>query len=531
MRVPSKTPESIADNIFRSIAQTFPVACASDEFFYFPHIKLTDPDWSAWDLFSSETIADMTERLSSWESEVDQVSADQHDISRQIDLALLKKFISTIKEQLSVVRFWEIKPTFYLSIACIGLAEALESKNPEAIYGRIKGLPSFLDRACLNLKDVPLLFRDICLEMVSDTRNYFVLLNREIPEFDPAIRALDKFENKLLGVLTREDFVMPGDLIERIIFSHINCRMNEDEVNNILDQEITEMRQAISEISKEIIGNNITKEVPFKLLLNIIESIPLPVIGEGGLIGLYRNEVMSLARHCLEHKLLTPEMFVSCPVSVSPAPLYLSEIRTSSSYSIHPLHPPSGGVFYVINANDPRKAVQEYQREYRMLSAHETYPGHHLLDSARLSLDSSIRRAIEQPIFYEGWACFAEDIMRQTGYFADPYDRLMLAKRRLWRSIRGKIDIGLQTGKLSIPDAARYLSETGLTADQALRSVRRYLLNPGYQLCYTLGLRSFMHLFDTYGYNNNIQLFVRMVLSQGEINFADLEAVLKLSRE
>lgn len=62
--------------------------------------------------------------------------------------------------------------------------------------------------------------------------------------------------------------------------------------------------------------------------------------------------------------------------------------------------------------------------------------------------------------------------------------------------------------------------------EQAMSSVRKYTLNPGYQLCYTLGLRRFLDLFHRYG-DENLQNFVPTVLGQGEIDFADLEKILR----
>ena len=117
--------------------------------------------------------------------------------------------------------------------------------------------------------------------------------------------------------------------------------------------------------------------------------------------------------------------------------------------------------------------------------------------------------------------------MRITGYFSDPVHSLLLAKRRLWRAIRGKVDLGLQTGIMDISTAAGYLGKTGISSEQAKHSASRYPLNPGYQLCYTLGLRRFQGLFQRYG-QENVPRFVHTIVNQGEIGFSDLEKILKL---
>jgi len=161
-----------------------------------------------------------------------------------------------------------------------------------------------------------------------------------------------------------------------------------------------------------------------------------------------------------------------------------------------------------------------------MTCAHETYPGHHLLDASRWSLVQPLRRAVEQPIFYEGWACFAEELLRLTGYFSHYGDRLLLARRRLLHAMRSKVDVGLQTGTMDIPTAAKYLEARGISTERAISLARKYPLNPGYQLCYTLGLRRFQDLMNRYGHNN-LPKFVQTVLGQGEIHFTDLEKILQ----
>ncbi|MCK4465329.1 MAG: hypothetical protein KAU83_06425, partial [Bacteroidales bacterium] len=173
MKNASSSVDVIAQSMYKTLAQTFPVACASDEFYYFPHIRLPDQKWSIWDQFSNERIMDIVKFLSSCENELDVISASQQNQVTRTDLALLQKFACTLREQLSEYQIWRKQPTFYLTLASIGLSEAMGSKDPSAIHERAVGLPGFLDQAVNNLKHVPLLFRDIAFEMISDTKQYF----------------------------------------------------------------------------------------------------------------------------------------------------------------------------------------------------------------------------------------------------------------------------------------------------------------------------------------------------------------------
>jgi len=516
--------EAIGYGAFEALARAFPVACSSDEFYYFPQVRAAEPVWSAWDRFCPETVAEVAEGLSAWEYELEEIDRSRPAPELQADINLLRGLVRTLREQLSEVRGWEFQPSLYLTLAGIGLAEAMEAEDPAAKHERAGNLHLFLDQAGRNLNGVPELFRDIGLEMVRDTGQFFLLLKERLPELRTAIDALDRFEQRLKSVSTRADFRLPQEMAERVFQSHIGCGLDLEQIGRVLDREESEMRQVLEQEAARLGPGRAGTATTPRPWLKVYGSIPGPSMGEGGAIGLFRNEVAAMGRHCLEQGLIQKELFLSCPVSVEPMPDFLAAIRTGASYSIPPRHPPRGGTFHVARQVGAG-ARAGFLREYRMTCAHEAYPGHHLLDASRWSLPQPLGRAIERPIFYEGWACFAEEIMRLTGYFSQRYDRLLLARRRLTHAVRARVDVGLQTGSMNIEEAAACLQSTGISGERALTLARNYTLNPGYQLCYTLGLRRFLELSEQYG-RGRLAGFVRTVLGQGEIQFADLAQVL-----
>jgi len=383
-------------------------------------------------------------------------------------------------------------------------------------------MAAFFDQAAKNLTRVPALFKDLGLEMIVDVGNYLRRLLGLLPELTSALSALDRFESTLRALPTSRRFHLPAHLFNRVIRSHMNTGMGVEAVDHCLDLEINATRR--------LLDFTTTRYFRGKSWEAAYQRIPLPEIGSDGLLGLYNRQVDHLARHLLDMEIFTSDWLNTCPVRVQPVPGFLSATRTASSYSIPPGHPPAGGTFFILNADDPSESGRGYQREYRILSAHETYPGHHLLDSCRWRLESPIRRVIEQPLFYEGWACFAEELMYRTGYLKGANDLLMLTRRRFWRAVRGKVDLGLQNGTMNLETAAKTLHQAGLALPQARGVVRKYALNPGYQVCYTIGYQQFRNLFNKYG-RRRLPWFVHIVLSQGEINFRDLAAVLKESSQ
>ena len=511
------TVQDIAARMFETLARCFPVCSASDEFHYFPQAQALKEDWSRWDDFSPEAVEELTEKLLAWEDDLARLARNRSDQDTLIDISMLCRVAQTISEQLTDVRFHETQPTFYLTIACIGLAEVFDG-DPAAWEDRVRGLPAFLDKARMNLRHIPPLFRDLGLEMARDAMSWFASIRHIRSGLEPVLSALESFEDHLRQVSTCDNFLLAPELLERIVCNHMGCAIGIEDVREEIDQEIRETQQIMSEEARRL--------DPGCSWLEVYRSIPLPSLPKDGLVGLYREAVLGLGQHCLEQGLVTPDMFNSCPVRVEPVPFYLSAIRSAAAYSIPPGHPPCGGTFFILDVDIPEKLRKVLQPDWRMLTAHETYPGHHLLDASRWDLERALRRPIEFPLFYEGWACFAEELLLHTGYFQGPADCLLLARRRFWRAVRGKVDLDIQTG-MDLFTTACFLEEAGMSKNQAASVVRKYALKPGYQLCYTIGQRRFRDIYERFG-KDSPRDFTQKVLALGEIGFDNLEKVLTI---
>ncbi|OYP10391.1 DUF885 domain-containing protein [Streptomyces sp. FBKL.4005] len=149
---------------------------------------------------------------------------------------------------------------------------------------------------------------------------------------------------------------------------------------------------------------------------------------------------------------------------------------------------------------------------------HEAVPGHHLqLGTTTLNtttLNRFQRLSCElHPGHCEGWGLYAERLMDELGYFADPAHRLgMLAGGQQLRAARIVLDIGLHL-RLPIPpgtgfhDGERWtpqLARDFLTHHCALNppafvafEIDRYLGRPGQALAYKLGEKVWLEARDT----------------------------------
>ena len=509
---------AVAKEVFDYLGKTFPVCCSSDEFPYFPQIVPPQGGWTGWDNFTPDKIVEVNALLTSAERAIGLISQKTQDAEILADAETFKRMARTLREQLVEVRFHETQPTFHLTVMCTALAASLEDPDPQAWNVRAQTLPPFLKQAQEVLIDMPRLFRDLGLEMIRDIAAWLQSLAMERNELAPVFSALDQFGDFLRSARTRSDYLLPPEIVERIVKEHIGCGVGLDEVRNTLMEESDEMGRIMGESSEALFPGTGWRQA--------IRKIPLPAIPAEGQLEMYRKEADNLLRHCITSGIVTEDLPGISPLRISVLPPYLKAIRAASAYSFTPANPSQKGTFYIVPPEGPWSDNREELAEYRMLTAHETYPGHHLLDTWRWHFVSPLRRPLENPLFYEGWACFAEELMRETGYFSGTADLFLLAKRRYRRAVRGLVDLGLQTGKLTSRDAAQLLVEAGFPADTAASVVPKYTLRPGYQVCYAFGLRHFLDLYRRYG-TGDAKRFVEQVLSGGEIGFDLLEKSLR----
>jgi len=511
--------QSIADELFGYLGKTFPVCCGSDEFYYFPQIVPTQEGWTVWDDFTPERAGEAGKRLSSAEDAFDLFLGGNDDPDLHADAETLRRMARTLREQLCEVRVQETQPTFHLTVLCTALASSLGDPDRRAWGIRAKTVPLFLSRAAETLTGMPRLFRDQGVAMVRDTKAWLRSLAMPESEMAPVLSATERFGEFLRNAPTRNEYRLPTDIVERIVGEHIGCRVGLDEVRDVILEEIREMDAGMGlECRKLFPGDNWREAV---------RKIPPPEIPEGGTLTLYRKEADVLLRHCIREGIVPEALPGTSPLQVVLLPPYLKAIRAASAYSFTPEHPSRKGTFFIVPPDGSWDDNREDLVDCRMLTAHEAYPGHHLLDTWRWHFVSPLRRPVENPLFYEGWACFAEELMRVTGYFSGAEDRLLLAKRRYRRAVRGLVDLDLQTGKLDQRSAADRLADAGFSRDAASSVAAKYALRPGYQVCYTFGLRRFLDLYGRFG-THGPKGFVEAVLSCGEIGFDLLERALRM---
>jgi uncharacterized protein (DUF885 family) len=183
--------------------------------------------------------------------------------------------------------------------------------------------------------------------------------------------------------------------------------------------------------------------------------------------------------------------------SVEPSPPFQRPVLAVASYQRPPafrdtLH----GHFFVPYPPDGTSPDEVQKRLEGNCSAgipttavHEAYPGHHWHLVMAKSNPSHARRIFGTAYFSEGWALYAERVMREQGFFTDPKHLLYQYEATIFRAARIVVDTSLHMGEMTFDEAVRFMVEKGnLTEPNARAEVGRYCSWPTQASSYLTGM-------------------------------------------
>ena len=530
----------IAEKYFDYLARHFPVMCASDEFHFLPRAEKAAEYYHELDKLDAETLFRVMSDLKGFQNDLAALTAEDDDLEKQIDIALMQANINGVVIELDQNRTWQHNPIFYLKIAFIGLDHALHKPSADLqntiarTFARLSQIPRVLNQAVENIKAVPAAYYQASLYMVEDCRQYLKnvgqFLNLTGVQSDSAsglklVQTVDdslvSFQRFLKTKRPEPDRTFAGETLERTLNEHFLCIRNLDEIFQIAEEGWNENLGRLEELKSHI--------QPGKSWQQIYHEYYPAEINQPDTLALYAREIENL-KVFFEKRGLSGEALNSA-LEISETPVYLRSVRGAASFAAaYTSDKNEKSYFYITTRlahqsdNQVQQSLQKrFHREYRLLTAHEAVPGHHYLDAVRRRLKNPIRRQIESPLFYEGWASYAESLLAEYGYEQSPLEVLVDLKRNLWRAARCQIDVGLTTGRISEADSLKLLEICSFSPGEARRQIDRFRLNPGYQLCYSLGHYELAHLKSAFGTRLGNQRFHEHLLEGGELPFHLIE--------
>lgn len=521
-----RTVLEIADDYFSFLGKTLPQQCASDEFYFLPRSQEARRHLDRLDDLTPEKVLDHTRYVESLLTELGGERAEE--LEDEIDRTLMELSMNSFLREFRDMAVWRLDPTLYVKIPLFATAHAMAERqgapcHEETLAAVFSRIPPFLSQAIGNLETPSALSIAVTLEMVRDAVHFYEQdvplflemkgvpwerLSQKIPQ---VIWAWKGFEGALHRLPEDVPFAVGENGLEMIYSKSLSCGRSPGEVlelaQSTYDRTLEKIHTLVRTIDKE-------KDWPSLRF----ERVPLVSSSEQA-VALYRKEVAKLRGFLYGLDIIT--FPPGEEVAVLETPVYLQSLRATASYRAPLTGDPSDhGIFFITPGEKDMELISGH---CPYLSAHETYPGHHILDHIRIHHPNPIRRQIEMPLFYEGWACYAEQLLDELGYITDPRQELIQMERQLWRCLRAFLDVKLQTGAMDLEEGKREILRLGFSEDRARRQVRRFALAPGYQSCYFLGTHEIIALREKYASQMELKGFHDILLGGGEIPFPLVE--------
>ena len=206
-----------------------------------------------------------------------------------------------------------------------------------------------------------------------------------------------------------------------------------------------------------------------------------------------------------EHELVSFPAGEECAVVPSP-PFQRPVLAVASYMQPPPFSDRMRGHFFV---PFPPDGASEDEIQKRLASnsypgipttaVHEAYPGHHWHLVMSKANPSRLRQVFRTPYFSEGWALYAERMMREQGFFSDLRHEMNQYEATIFRAARIVVDTSLHMGEMSWDEAVAFMtSRTGLTEPTAKAEVTRYCAWPTQASSYLTGCLEIVRIRDAF---------------------------------
>jgi len=518
----------LADDYFAFMARAYPVMTLSDEFYFFPRASQAIQYLNCLDSLDKEKTNQNNSQIKTLMRDLERLDTKKMDLETQIDYQLIKASMNGFLREFQNIKIWQNDPNLYLKIIILGI-EQIVHKLPmikRAIRGeltsRIKQIPRLLKEAKTNLKQIPLYSQEVAIQTAEATVKYlktdFLLFlkarglkTKELKLLTSrAIQSLEEFKRFLKRKTSSEDFIKDRAILEDLLINGFSYQRSLREIFEIASWEYQRIRQELKMASSHI--------QPAMSWQGILSNYRIKIKNKKELLSLYSHQIICLRDFLAKSDLINLPRMQN--IKVRQTPVYLAPIRASASYSCPLSKNQKESAFFYVSINNIKENIHQ---EYIFVTAHETYPGHHLLDSIRRNIQNPIRRQIESPLFYEGWASYAERLIDEFGYQKHSRQRLVGLRRQAWRAIRAKLDVGIRINKIKPSQAADELRWLGYSSERVKAMLRHYILTYGYQLCYTIGKFEIENLRKKFVPLMGIKNFHSCLLGGGQLPFDSIK--------
>lgn len=505
------------------------------------------------------------ERVSAELEAIKKLRAKLHEIAKasmhpslQVDYSVLDHILEVDIYELEHQALLKRRPQYYLE-PLFSVYQLLSkdfgkySERASNALARIKQFPQILEQAERNISHPPRIWVEQALRQTGDAIDGIlpdlIPLFRGYTSYDPVMKTqVDETLNKARAALSRyRDFlkndILPaadGDFIsgDYAYGFYLERWHNLDMTPGSARKYAQKSYQAaLQDLEKEALNIDamLAKEKGWKGVLNKFPREHPPL---SDILKVFQDQADRAYQYFDEYKVVefpkqrllikkTPSFMTGVlPYAYYAEPFPLDEARVSELYvSLPPEKAEAASQEKILAAGFNYPQIE-------LLTAFDVMPGMHLRSYSADNNRSRIRKIANQPMVTNGWACYAELLAEEMGFYSSSWSRFMRIYARALRSGRAYVDVSLHTGKMSYDEALGFFEDNFyMSINQARTEVLKISLSPTENLSYIMGMDRILKMRKYYKRTEekyfDLRQFHSAFLRQGKIPLPDIEAELR----
>jgi len=404
-------------------------------------------------------------------------------------------------------------PAWYSGEACFAIVGLLLPQSApldtDAITLRLKLLPDFLADGRARLGDYGAAPAGWCGRARREAAALARFLTTDLPHLDGApadwqvpakgaARALASFAAALDGLADRNP-AAGAAFLDHVLRGVHGLAFDADAALRDAEAAFARLETELAEGAARLCGDRSWQQQ----IADLADLTP----AEGGVADAYRDWHGRAAATARRAGLVTPEdaygldyRFLAAPFRrLAPASYFLS-------YRAPPaLRPGAGSVYWLTPPGEDRAAWLRGHNIAALKTTHVVHHGsigHHTQNARARSAPGLLGRVagtdcasglmlLSAGSMVEGWACYAEELLREAGDFYSPAERLLLKQNERRNAASVLVDINLHLGRWSMADAQLfYRDEAGFPPARVEAEVVRNSMFPGSRLMYRAGVEA-----------------------------------------
>ncbi len=505
-----------------------------------------------------ESLAKQLEAFKRLRAKLGEIKKDTMKASLQVDYETFDHMLEVDIYEMQNLGMMSRRPQYYLDplfLVYQMMSKDYEDYNTRAsnAIARLKTFPEVLQQAERNLTRPPRPWTLQAIKQTGDALDNYVAESAQVfrgyTRYDPVLKTqVDETMEKVKTALTRYKAFLEKDILPN---SDGDMAVGEYTYGFYLERlhalDMTPgsayryarktFKSSIKDLNKEAqnIDAMLAKDKGWK---GVLDKLPKEHPPAGDVLKVFQDEMDRAYQHFDEHKVVEfprqrllikqmPDFMSSVLPYVYYVPSFaLDDTRVSELFVLLPPDKASEA------SRDRILAAGFNYAQIELLTAYEIMPGMHLRSFESSSNPSRIRRVSRQPVVANGWACYAELLADEMGFYSSYWSRFLRYYVRALRAARAYADVSLHTKRWTPEQASQFFQDNlYFGKSQADAEVLKLSLAPTEGLSYNIGLDRILEMRRYYERTEakyfDLRKFHTIFLQMGEIPIDRIEDEMK----